>query len=93
MLFFCTSKICQSFCIMQFKQAKVTKVKSHCSQVNVLNKICTKKQSETKFHVKAYTWLTHYKRATIKRNAVDDMLKPASHREPIPHEVLQKLLW
>jgi hypothetical protein len=77
---------------MSFKQKKLTKVKSHCSQVNVLSKICTKKQSETEFHIKAYTRLTHYKKAT-NRNAVDDMLKPASHREPIQHEDLQKLLW
>ena len=67
MLFFCISKYVNLFCIMSFKQAKLTKVKSHCSQVNVLSKICTKRQSETEFHVKAYTRLTHYKRVTKKK--------------------------
>ena len=97
MLFFCISKYVNLFCIMSFKQVKLTKVKSHYSQVNVLSKICTKKkkQSETEFHVKAYTRQTHYKRVTKKkkRNAVDNVLKPASHRELIQHEVLQKPLW
>ena len=95
MLFFCISKYVNLFCIMSFKQAKLTKVKSHCSQVNVLSKICTKKkkkQSETEFHAKAYTRLTHYKRAIKKRNAVDNVLKPGSHRELIQHEVLPKTL-
>ena len=81
---------------MQFKQVKSTKVKSHCSQVNVLSKIYTKKQSETEFHVKACTWLTHYKKRGVtkrKGDAVDDVLKPASHGEPIQHENLQKLSW
>ena len=44
MPFFCISKYVNLFCTMQFKQVKLTKVKSHCSQVNVLSKICTKKK-------------------------------------------------
>ena len=39
-----------TFCTMQFKQVKLTKVKFHCSQVNMLNKIYTQKQNGTKFH-------------------------------------------
>jgi site-specific recombinase XerC len=82
---------------MQFKQVKLTKVKSHCSQVNVLSKMYAKKQRETEFHIKAYPWLTHYKkkRGITKRkgDTVDDVLKLASHGKPIQHEILQKLFW
>jgi hypothetical protein len=94
MLFLLYFKICQLFVQCNSSKQKLTKVKSHCSQVNVLSKICTQKQNETKFHCQSlYMANTLQKREVTKkkRSAVDDMLKPASHGEPIQHEILQKL--
>ena len=50
---------------------------------------------EPSFIVKAYTWLIYYKKGSNKkkRSTVANMLKPASHGEPIQHQILQRLSW
>jgi hypothetical protein len=62
-----------------------------------LTKYVPKNKMGPNFIVKAYTWLTYYKKKREvkkkKRSAVADMLKPASHGELIHHQILQKLSW
>jgi hypothetical protein len=60
-----------------------------------LTKYVPKNKMGPSFIVKAYTWLTYYKKGSNKkkRSAVVDMLKPASHGEPIQYQILQKLSW
>ena len=52
-----------------------------------LTKYVPKNKMGPSFIVKAYTWLTYYKKGSNKkkRSAVADMLKPASQGEPIQH--------
>jgi hypothetical protein len=49
MPFFCISKYV-NLLYNAIQASQMTKVKFHCSQTNVLNKICTQKQNGTKFH-------------------------------------------
>ena len=60
-----------------------------------LAKYVPKSKMGPSFIVKAYTWLTYYKKGSNKkkRSAVADMLKPANHGGLIQHRILQKLSW
>ena len=75
---------------MPFEQAKMTKVKSHYDKSMYLANMYKKWDQVSSQSLYMANTL---QKSNKKRKTVDNMLKQASHREPIQHEVLQNFLW
>ena len=71
---------------MQFKQAKLTKVKPHCHELMYLANMY--KENENKFHVKSLYTANILKKEQQKERVADDMFRQASHGELIQQEDL-----